>query len=168
MEVNNELIYKIVKQVLAEGMPDSKGDDFEKHIDPTGVITIKTETVKCQTFDVGVPAKVKLLDVVTLEESPRLGCGILEIDHSTYPWTLTYDEFYYVVEGILDIVVEGRHNLGYQGDILHIQRNIHLLFLTRDMPGSILHLSGRLGKCRNIVKIMRKEKNYERRSIRND
>ena len=128
MEVNNELIYKIVKQVLAEGMPDSKGDDFEKHIDPTGVITIKTETVKCQTFDVGVPAKVKLLDVVTLEESPRLGCGILEIDHSTYPWTLTYDEFYYVVEGILDIVVEGRHNLGYQGDILHIPKGTSICF----------------------------------------
>ena len=70
MEVNNELIYKIVKQVLAEGMPDSKGDDFEKHIDPTGVITIKTETVKCQTFDVGVPAKVKLLDVVTPRGEP--------------------------------------------------------------------------------------------------
>ncbi len=147
MEVNNELIYKIVKQVLAEGMPDSKGDDFEKHIDPTGVITIKTETVKCQTFDVGVPAKVKLLDVVTLEESPRLGCGILEIDHSTYPWTLTYDEFYYVVDGILDIVVEGRHNLGYQGDILHIpKRNIHLLFPHQRHAGQYTSLIRQTGK----------------------
>lgn len=128
MEISNELIYRIVKEVLAEGTMDHEDAGFEKHIDPSGVICIKTETVKCKPFDVGVPAKVKLIDVVTLEESPRLGCGILEIDHSTYPWTLTYDEFYYVVDGILDIIVDGRHNLGYQGDIMHIPKGTSICF----------------------------------------
>lgn len=128
MEINDELIYKIVKEVLAEGITDSGRIDFDKHVDPSGVISIKAETVKCQPFDVGVPAKVKLIDVVTLEESPRLGCGILEIDHSTYPWTLTYDEFYYVVEGVLDIIVEGRHNEGHKGDILCIPKGTSICF----------------------------------------
>lgn len=128
MEINNELIYRIVKEVLAEGGTNSKSAGFEKQIDSSGVISIKTDTVKCEPFDVGVPAKVKLIDVVTLEESPRLGCGILEIDHSTYPWTLTYDEFYYVIEGVFDIIVDGRHNLGYQGDILHIPKGTSICF----------------------------------------
>lgn len=128
MQISEELIYKIVKQVLEKEQPPQGESAFEKHVDSSGVISIKTETVKCEPFDVGVPAKVSLKDVVTLEESPRLGCGILEIDHSTYPWTLTYDEFYYVVEGVLDIIIEGRHNIGNQGDILHVPKGSSVCF----------------------------------------
>lgn len=128
MQISEELIYKIVKQVLEKEQPSQGESAFEKHVDSSGVISIKTETVKCEPFDVGVPAKVSLKDVVTLEESPRLGCGILEIDHSTYPWTLTYDEFYYVVEGVLDIIIEGRHNVGNQGDILHVPKGSSVCF----------------------------------------
>ncbi|MEE0741086.1 MAG: cupin domain-containing protein [Emergencia sp.] len=128
MQISEELIYKIVKQVLEKEQPPQGESAFEKHVDSSGVISIKTETVKCEPFDVGVPAKVSLKDVVTLEESPRLGCGILEIDHSTYPWTLTYDEFYYVVEGVLDIIIEGRHNVGNQGDILHVPKGSSVCF----------------------------------------
>lgn len=128
MQISEELIYKIVKQVLEKEQPPQGESAFEKHVDSSGVISIKTDTVKCEPFDVGVPAKVSLKDVVTLEESPRLGCGILEIDHSTYPWTLTYDEFYYVVEGVLDIIIEGRHNVGNQGDILHVPKGSSVCF----------------------------------------
>lgn len=128
MQISEELIYKIVKQVLEKEQPPQGESAFEKHVDSSGVISIKTETVKCEPFDVGVPAKVSLKDVVTLEESPRLGCGILEIDHSTYPWTLTYDEFYYVVEGVLDIIIEERHNVGNQGDILHVPKGSSVCF----------------------------------------
>lgn len=129
MDISSEVIYKIVKEVLNETLKGSSEDSgFIKEIDPSGVIRVQTSTVECEPFDVGVPANVKLKDIVTLEESPRLGCGILEIDHSTYPWTLTYDEFYYVVDGVFDIIVDGRHNLGYKGDIMHIPKGTSVCF----------------------------------------
>lgn len=129
MDINPELIYKIVEEVLKETSGKNlESADFVKGKDPSGVIRVQTSTVQCESFDVGVPANVKLKDIVTLEESPRLGCGILEIDHSTYPWTLTYDEFYYVVDGVFDIIVEGRHNIGYKGDIMHIPKGTSVCF----------------------------------------
>lgn len=129
MDINPELIYKIVEEVLKETSGKKlESADFVKEKDPSGVIRVQTSTVQCESFDVGVPANVKLKDIVTLEESPRLGCGILEIDHSTYPWTLTYDEFYYVVDGVFDIIVEGRHNIGYKGDIMHIPKGTSVCF----------------------------------------
>lgn len=129
MDISSEVIYKIVKEVLNETLKgSSENSGFIKEIDPSGVIRVQTSTVECEPFDVGVPANVKLKDIVTLEESPRLGCGILEIDHSTYPWTLTYDEFYYVVDGVFDIIVDGRHNLGYKGDIMHIPKGTSVCF----------------------------------------
>lgn len=129
MDINPELIYKIVEEVLKETSGKNlESADYVKEKDPSGVIRVQTSTVQCESFDVGVPANVKLKDIVTLEESPRLGCGILEIDHSTYPWTLTYDEFYYVVDGVFDIIVEGRHNIGYKGDIMHIPKGTSVCF----------------------------------------
>lgn len=127
MVINEDLIYKIVKEVIAQETNKEQAD-FIKETDPAGILSIRTETVKCEPFDPGVPAKVKLKDITTLEESPSIGCGILEIDHSTYPWTLTYEEFYYVIDGVLDIIIDGRHNLGYKGDIMYIPKGSKICF----------------------------------------
>lgn len=127
MEFDNELLRKIVREVISE-VNDCNNESFQKEVDPSGVIHIKTETVKCEPYDVGVPAKVALKDVVTLEESPRLGCGILEIDHSSYPWELTYDEFYYVIDGVLEILIDGRCIAGRAGDILHLPKGSSIHF----------------------------------------
>ena len=97
MEISKDVLKNIIREVL-EAADDPPCPEFEKRVDQSGILSVKTATVKCEPFDVGVPAKVALKDVVTLEESPRLGCGILEIDHSSYPWTLNYDEFYYVID----------------------------------------------------------------------
>ena len=99
MEISKDVLKNIIREVL-EAADDPPCPEFEKRVDQSGILSVKTATVKCEPFDVGVPAKVALKDVVTLEESPRLGCGILEIDHSSYPWTLNYDEFYYVIVSI--------------------------------------------------------------------
>ena len=42
-------------------------------------------------------------DLFTLEESPRLGAGVMEMRATTFPWTLQYDEIDYVLEGTLSI-----------------------------------------------------------------
>ena len=127
MEISKDVLKNIIREVL-EAADDPPCPEFEKRVDQSGILSVKTATVKCEPFDVGVPAKVALKDVVTLEESPRLGCGILEIDHSSYPWTLNYDEFYYVIEGVLEILVDGRCVRGGKGDIIYIPRGSSVHF----------------------------------------
>ncbi len=124
MGFSEDLIREIVERTLRE----MSGAEMEKHIDPSGVMSIKTSTVKCEPF---AGAKgVGLKDATTLTEAPRMGAGVMELDHGELEWTLTYDEYDYVVEGTLQIEIDGRTVTGNQGDIIYIPRNSHVIFKT--------------------------------------
>ena len=104
-----------------------KKEDFVKEKDPSGIIKIQTDTVKCEPFK---QAGVALKDVVTLEEAPRMGCGIMELDHTSFEWTLTYDEYDMVIDGILEIEIDGRVVTAGPGEIIYIPKNSHIHFQT--------------------------------------
>jgi ethanolamine utilization protein EutQ len=86
-------------------------------------MSIRTAQVKTEPFpfDIG-PAgdRVRLKDMVSLEESPRLGFGVMEMDSTSFKWTLNYDEVDYVIDGTLEIVIDGRKVIGNPGDTLFI------------------------------------------------
>ena len=90
MNVSEELIRSIVEKVVAEAAGCSGKCDFQKQVDPSGVMGIKVSTVKLEPFE--GRNDVKLKDVSTLEEAPRLSCGIMELsDGADFEWILTYD-----------------------------------------------------------------------------
>ena len=126
MNVSEQLIREIVEKVLleAQGQPP-----FEKHVDKSGVLVVKTDTVKTEPFE---QKGVSLKDIVTLEEAPRMGAGIMELDHTSFDWTLSYDEFDYVIEGNLEIEINGNVISGEKGDILYIPKGSHIHFQTPD------------------------------------
>ena len=103
MDINNDVIRAVIKEVLAEYENQNTGVAAAKVCSREGVMSIDAGRVKCRPYNVGYPADVKLMDLVSVKESPNMGCGILEITKSTYPWRLTgYEEFYYVVDGELE------------------------------------------------------------------
>jgi len=80
-------------------------------------------------FDTGKEGdKVLLKDVLTLEESPRLGCGIMEMEETSFAWTLKYDEIDYIIDGTLEIDIDGRKVTGNKGDIILIPKNSSINF----------------------------------------
>ena len=128
MNVSEELVRQIVQKILKESAAqNTPKEDFVKEKDPSGIIKIKTDTVKCERFQ---QDGVALKDVVTLEESPRMGCGIMELDHTSFEWTLTYDEYDMVIDGTLEIEIDGRVLTGKPGDIIYIPKNSHIHFQT--------------------------------------
>ena len=130
MNVSEELIREIVTKVLEESAGKGCKPEFEKHVDPSGIIGIKTSTVRCEPFE---QDGVKLKDVVTLEEAPRMGCGIMELsDGADFEWTLTYDEWDIVLEGRLEIKIDGRVVGGDAGDVIYIPKGSHIHFSTPD------------------------------------
>lgn len=128
MNVSEELIRDIVEKVIRESM--SAKDDFEKTVDKSGVLVVRSDTVKTEPFE--GRDDVKLKDIVTLEEAPRMGAGIMELqDGADFEWTLTYDEFDYVIDGTLEIAIEGGNVItGHKGDIIMIPKNTHIHFRT--------------------------------------
>ncbi len=128
MNISEELIREIVEKVVAEVKKEEikkEEADFEKHVDPSGIISIKTDTVKCERFE---QDGVYLKDLLSLEEAPRMGAGVMELDNTAFEWTLTYDEYDYVIEGTLEIVIDGRVVTAHAGDVIYIPKNSHIHF----------------------------------------
>lgn len=131
--LNESLIEEIVRKIITEKLgqaqtTEEKAPDFEKTVGKNGVISIKTETVKPEKFDTGKEGdQVYLKDVLTLEESPRLGCGVMEMKETSFAWTLNYDEIDYIIEGSLEIDINGEKIVGNKGDLIFIpaQSSIH-------------------------------------------
>ncbi|WP_105617770.1 cupin domain-containing protein [Vallitalea okinawensis] len=126
--INEKMIEEIIRKVIEQQMVTAK-PAFNKTVDSSGVISIKANTVKCEKFDTGKEGdQVYLTDVLTLDESPRLGCGMMEMKETTFDWTLTYDEVDYVIDGTLEIVIDGKRVVGNKGDIIFIPKNTSIQF----------------------------------------
>ena len=72
--------------------------------------------------------KVYTRDLFTLEQSPRLGVGIMEMTDTTFPWTLNYDEMDYVISGTLEVRCNGRTVSAGPGELIYIPRGSAIQF----------------------------------------
>ena len=128
MDVSKELIRSIVEKVLAESAGTSAPAEPYKEKDPSGIIKITTDKVETERFE---QDGVYLKDVVTLEEAPRMGAGLMELkDGTSFEWTLTYDEYDCVVEGTLEIEINGNVLTAKPGEIIYIPKGSHIHFQT--------------------------------------
>jgi ethanolamine utilization protein EutQ len=126
--MDSKMIEEVVRRVLLE-MSKGYQQEFVKETDKSGVAVIKTETVCPGKFNTGKEGdRVYLKDVLTVKESPRLGCGVMEMDESIFDWTLKYDEVDYIIEGTLEIIIGDRKIVGEKGDVIFIPKNTSIKF----------------------------------------
>ena len=71
-------------------------------------------------------------DLFTLEQSPRLGVGLMVMEQTTFPWTLNYDEVDYVIEGRLDVLINGDRVSAGPGELLLIPKGSSIQFSVPD------------------------------------
>jgi len=125
------MVRKVLTEILAGN--DSSACCGEKHIDKSGILSVHLPAVKPEPFDTGKAGdKVLLKDCVTLKESPRLGFGVMEMEHTAFKWTLNYDEVDYVIEGTLEILIDGRKVVGNKGDAIMIPKGSTIQFSAPD------------------------------------
>ncbi|WP_372995960.1 cupin domain-containing protein [Lutispora sp.] len=131
-EINNRELVEAITKLVMEKLQYSK-EGIKKEVDASGIISIKGSTVKVESFDTGKAGdQVFLKDVLNLEESPRLGCGFMEMKQSSFPWTLKYDEVDYIIEGTLEIIINGNKVTGNTGDVIFIPMNSSIEFSAPD------------------------------------
>lgn len=131
--LDKSLIEKLVRQIIEEKISGSNDSvDFERKKDISGITSVKLQTVKVDEsnrLDTGNPNDVVYTkDVFNLKESERLGCGIMEMKATTFDWTLNYDEIDYVIEGHLDIIIDGRKISADAGEIILIPKGSKIQF----------------------------------------
>lgn len=89
----------------------------------------RLQITQADRMDTGSPgSQVYTKDLFTLQESPRLGAGIMEMTDTTFPWTLNYDEIDYVVSGRLDILIGGETVSAGPGEVIYIPKGSSIQF----------------------------------------
>ena len=118
--MNKEQIKQILKEILQE----------EFSTGPIKKISIPSIRVtETDRMDTGNPQdRVYTHDVLSVEESPRLGCGIMEMEQTTFPWRLQYDEIDYVMEGKLCIICGDQTVTAAPGEIVFIPKGSAIAF----------------------------------------
>ena len=136
MEINERTLETLIRKVLAEQLAGSVQNQIQTVDKNSGVITVKAHSLKTERFDTGKPGdQVFLKDAVTLEQSPRVMFGIMEMkEGSAFDWTLRYDEVDYIIEGTLEITVDGVTSTAGPGEIMYIPMNTSVTFST---PGDV-------------------------------
>ena len=135
MEIDKRLLEELIKKVIMNEMGNSKNPEDEyKIMDPSGVGVVKLNKMKKRVrMDTGNPNdEVYTTDLFTLEEAPRIGAGLMEMIKTTFPWTLTYDEIDYIIEGRLEIIIDGRKIVGEAGDVMLIPKGSKIQFSAPD------------------------------------
>lgn len=131
IQIDEKMLETIIRNVVQSELTSKA--TAGRHVDPSGVISIDLNHVKPEQFDTGKAGdKVFLKDVFSLEESPRIGCGLMEMDKTTFDWTLNYDEVDYIIEGTLEVIIDGRKVVGHKGDVLLIPRGSKIQFSAPD------------------------------------
>lgn len=125
----SELGISISYATPATTAPPDKGS-CERVVDASGVIVVRGTSVRLGTFTDG-GTQVGLTDVVTAADRAPMTAGFMSWAHDqSFPWTLGYDEIDLVLEGTLEIRVDGRVVSGGPGDVFYIPKGSRIVFGT--------------------------------------
>ena len=126
-QISRAAIEAIVRQVITQMLSAQDDCPVKKVAVPALDVTEE------HRMDTGNPAdRVWTRDLFTLEESPRLGCGLMVMENTTFPWTLHYDEIDYVIEGQLSILIDGKRVTAGPGEIILIPKDSSIQFSVKD------------------------------------
>lgn len=84
---------------------------------------LRPDKNKMQIYDAGPDTTVRVADLVVSEQR-NLAAGITEyLKPSRLEWTFEYDEVFYMIEGALEINVEGKGAVRFEvGDIGFVEK----------------------------------------------
>jgi ethanolamine utilization protein EutQ len=104
----------------------------ERMVDPAGLVVVRSGSVKLGTFTGAGPGKnIGLMDLVTGRDGSPMTAGIMSWRREdSFPWHLDYDEIDLVLEGVLEIELDGRKHRAGPGDVVYIPKGSRIVFGT--------------------------------------
>lgn len=128
-ELDRAALESMVRQVLLEKLGGGKTDGGACAHGVTSVPVPRVAVAECDRLDTGRRGdRVWTKDLFTLAEAPRLGCGLMVMEETTFPWKLSYDEMDYIIEGRLDVLVGGQTVSAGPGEVVYIPRGSEIQF----------------------------------------
>ena len=132
--ITEDMISRIVQEVVKSiATANIAAPEIVKECDPSGIRLVRGGSVVLDRFDTGVASdKVGIKEILNIRECPNMATGFMEIEKTNFDWTLGYDELDYIVEGNMDITVNGKTYHGHAGDVFFIPMNTSITFSSPD------------------------------------
>ncbi len=129
--VDASLVARIVEEVLSQMEINTKPSHLVKEADISGLRLVKGDTVVLDKFSQGNSNNnVRLKEVLSIKESPNMATGFMEMEETSFDWNLKYDEINYVIQGILEVTINGNKYTGEAGDVFYIPAGAKVKFST--------------------------------------
>ncbi len=130
--LNQTQLEELIRAVLNEKLSAASLAESSYKQRASGVLSVKIPAVclhEADKLSTGNPNdRVYTKDVLSLNESPRLGLGVMEMYDTTFNWHLAYDEVDYVIEGVLSIIIDGKKITASAGECLFIPKDSAIQF----------------------------------------
>ena len=131
-DVTPELVAKIVKQVMAS-LPGSMQPEMIKESDPSGLRLVKGNTVIYEKFNTRKPNdKVGIKEILSKRESPHMKTGFMTFEKTNFSRDLEFEEINYIIEGTLEMTLNGRTYHGEAGDVFFLPKDTNVTFSSPD------------------------------------
>lgn len=131
---DKEHITEIVNKYLDKDnkVISSESEFYKCEKGPNRLKVIRGSTIKLNKFNnAGENKNVKLTDIITQQDGSPMSVGIMSWKKAdSFPWELTYDEIDYVIEGELQITIDGQMFSGKAGDVFYIPKGSKIIFGT--------------------------------------
>ncbi|WP_232699603.1 cupin domain-containing protein [Brevibacillus daliensis] len=128
-DIDMNAIYKFFKILLEKGLVEklletAPEPPYQAETDPAGLKLVRGQTVKMDARStVTSGAKVYVQEVIGKPES-SMSAGFLTVDHSSFEQKSDHEEINIVLEGTLDVTLNGRTFTARMGDTLYIPKGV--------------------------------------------
>lgn len=134
MQMDQGELKSLIRNIILEQLKSLDITDKNKTQDGLITVDIPSWNVSEEDrMDTGNPNdEVYTKDFFNLDESKRLGAGLMVMKQSTFDWTLNYDEIDYVIDGHLEVVGKNGTAKADKGQIILIPKGSQIKFSAPD------------------------------------
>ena len=119
----NKLDSSILASIMADIPFISESDDYGN------VKIVRGNTAKWEPLDTGNPNdKVFFNELIGAADNSTVNLGFMTIENCEFPWEVSCEEFFYVVEGALSVVSGSQKMIANPGDVLAFKKGANLSF----------------------------------------
>lgn len=130
--VSKDTLFALLKQLIASGGLLEDTTPYKACTHPNGLKLVHGDTVKMDVFDTGNPSANAHFQELVSKDDSHMSAGFLEIKDSAFDWHLTYEEIDYVIEGTLQITIDGKTYTGHAGDVLFVPKDSQVTWASPD------------------------------------
>lgn len=137
--ISSDVIYEALKSMAGKGLLNDVTEEtsekpYSAETHASGIKLVRGDSVEMEFLETGTPGvKACYQEVIGSDDGCHMGSGFLEIDSSKFEWVLEgYEELDYVIEGSVNIIVDGQTFTAHKGDVFFLPNNAKVVWESPD------------------------------------